>query len=246
MTEFSDYIVYVDESGDHGIDSIDPNYPLFVLAFCIFHKKDYIKTISPALQHFKFQHFGHDMVILHENDIRKDKGSFSFLKTKEKKENFMNELTDIMVSAPFTLIATVIKKESLKAKYAYPENPYHIALGFGLERIYRYLNSIGQDDKVTHVIVENRGLKEDNDLELEFRRVCDGSNYHSKPLPFRIIFADKRTNSCGLQMADLVARPIGLSQLRPDQPNRAFEALKKKFYCDEKRNINGWGLKIFP
>jgi len=26
VTEFSDYIVYVDESGDHGLKTIDPNY----------------------------------------------------------------------------------------------------------------------------------------------------------------------------------------------------------------------------
>jgi hypothetical protein len=33
--KFSEYIVYVDESGDHGLETIDPNYPVFVLAFCI-------------------------------------------------------------------------------------------------------------------------------------------------------------------------------------------------------------------
>jgi hypothetical protein len=30
---FSEWIVYVDESGDHGIASIDPSYPIFVLVF---------------------------------------------------------------------------------------------------------------------------------------------------------------------------------------------------------------------
>ena len=35
-TPFSKYIVYVDESGDHSLQSIDDNYPLFVLAFCNF------------------------------------------------------------------------------------------------------------------------------------------------------------------------------------------------------------------
>ena len=29
---YSDYIVYVDESGDHGLKTIDENYPVFVLA----------------------------------------------------------------------------------------------------------------------------------------------------------------------------------------------------------------------
>ena len=36
---FSNFIVYVDESGDHGMQTVDPNYPLFVLAFCVFYKK---------------------------------------------------------------------------------------------------------------------------------------------------------------------------------------------------------------
>lgn len=36
---FGDFIVYVDESGDHGLARMDPDYPVFVLAFCIFEKR---------------------------------------------------------------------------------------------------------------------------------------------------------------------------------------------------------------
>ena len=36
---FSDYVVYVDESGDHSLERIDPDYPVFVLALCVFHKR---------------------------------------------------------------------------------------------------------------------------------------------------------------------------------------------------------------
>ncbi|WIX32645.1 DUF3800 domain-containing protein [Salinicola sp. JS01] len=36
---FSDFVVYVDESGDHGMLNIDANYPVFVLAFCIRYRK---------------------------------------------------------------------------------------------------------------------------------------------------------------------------------------------------------------
>jgi hypothetical protein len=246
MTDFSDYIIYVDESGDHGLASIDPNYPVFVLAFCIFCKLDYSSKVASAVQHFKFRHFGHDMVILHEHDIRKDKGAFGFLKTRALKEAFLNELTDMVKAAPFTLIATVIKKDVLAARYVKPDNPYHIAMGFGLERAFRFLQSKGQDDRITHVVFENRGKKEDDELELAFRRVCDGANYFSRHLPFDVVFADKKTNSGGLQFADLVARPIGLSILRPGQTNRAFEALESKFYCDGKGRREGWGLKCFP
>ena len=30
---FGDYLVFVDESGDHGLARVDPGYPIFVLAF---------------------------------------------------------------------------------------------------------------------------------------------------------------------------------------------------------------------
>lgn len=43
---------------------------------------------------------------------------------------------------------------------------------------------------------------------------------------------DKRTNSEGLQFADIIARPIGLSVLKPEQPNRAFTILRDKLFQD--------------
>lgn len=34
----SNFIVYVDESGDHGMQTVDPNYPIFVLPSVYFIK----------------------------------------------------------------------------------------------------------------------------------------------------------------------------------------------------------------
>ena len=77
--EFSDYIVYVDESGDHSLKSIDAGYPVFVLSFCVFRKDDYAERVTPAVRKHKFAAFGHDMVVLHEHEIRKKTGAFSRL-----------------------------------------------------------------------------------------------------------------------------------------------------------------------
>lgn len=244
--EFSDYLVFVDESGDHGLDSIDASYPVFVLAFCVIQKADYVERIVPAIQRFKFRHFGHDNVVLHERDIRKDVGPFVFLKTKEKKESFLGELTQIVADAPFTLICSVIQKEVLKRRFAFPDNPYHVALGFGLERVHYFLRSKGVVDAKTHVMVERRGKREDGELELEFRRVCDGANYNNEKLPFEIVFADKKANLPGMQLADLVARPVGMHVLRPGQPNRAFGVVEGKLHRSPDGSYASWGLKCFP
>ena len=80
MGEFSDYIIYADESGDHSLTKIDPVYPVFVLCLCVFRKRDYVRHTVPAVQRLKFKWFGHDTVVLHENDIRKQRGPFVILR----------------------------------------------------------------------------------------------------------------------------------------------------------------------
>lgn len=235
MKDFSDYIVYVDESGDHSLDTINKVYPIFVLTFCIFKKDVYSKSIVTKLKDFKFNHFGYDMVILHESEIRRDRGAFKNLNTKEKKESFLNELTQIIDDEDFTIVSTVIQKENLESKQ---NNPYDIAMQFCLEQTYKFLESKNQHEKLTHIVVEQRGKNEDFELKEAFNKICNNTNNHNVQMPFKIIMANKLTNSAGLQIADLVARPIGMSVLRPIQENKAFKIIKKKF-C----NI---GLKIHP
>jgi hypothetical protein len=249
--KYSNFVVYVDESGDHGMQTLDANYPVFVLSFCVFYKRHYSEKVVPALHKFKFNHFGHDLVVLHEHEIRKEKGDFRFFTNREHKQSFITELTGIIELSNFILISCVIDKAKLRERGETDNNPYHLALGFCLETLYEFLQEKKQDGALTHVVVECRGKKEDNDLELEFRRICDGANRLGITLPFDVIFADKKVDSPGLQLADLVARPVGMSVVRPGQENRAFDVLKRKFYCSGGREHLGegyedWGLKIFP
>lgn len=242
---YSNYVVFVDESGDHSLTSIDEQYPVFVLSFCVFEKKCYSEVLTPAVRNLKFQTFGHEMVVLHENDIRRRKGIFGTL-TQEHREKFVEDLSSLIDSCDFTLIAVVIDKKALKAKYFFPTHPYHLALQFGLERLMHFLRKKGEHESITHVICEARGAAEDEDLELAFRRVCDGDNRSKKTLPFKLVVANKMTNSEGLQLADLTARPVGLSVIRKGQPNRAFDVLKSKFFTGDFGAHVGNGLKIFP
>ncbi|WP_321812504.1 MULTISPECIES: DUF3800 domain-containing protein [unclassified Burkholderia] len=189
--------------------------------------------------------------VLHEHEIRKEKGDFRFFTSRQHKQNFLTDLTSIIEVSNFILISCVIDKAKLRERGETHKNPYHLALGFCLETLYEFLQEKNQDGALTHVVVECRGKKEDNELELEFRRICDGANRLGITLPFDVIFADKKVDSPGLQLADLVARPVGMSVLRPEQDNRAFEILKRKFYCSGGRAQLGvgyqdWGLKIFP
>ena len=248
---FSDYVVYVDESGDHSLASINPDYPVFVLALCVIHKRHYAEKIIPAVEKLKFNYFGHDSVVLHEHDIRKQKGDFAFLSHLPTRLEFVGQLSSIMVASNFILIACVVDKMRMSKSEGASTNPYHIALDICLESLRGFLAEKKQDHLQTHVVVECRGKKEDRELELEFRRICDGNNASNRQLPFEVVFADKKTNLAGLQLADLVARPVGLNYIRPTQDNQAFDILKKKFYCDGGRAYVGSGyenvgLMVYP
>lgn len=235
MAEFSDYIVYVDESGDHSLAKIDPQFPVFSLSFCVVSKADYTASVVPSVQDLKFKYWGHDSVVLHEHEIRKSKGDFTFLLTdKTLREAFYEDLNAVMVNAPITIIASVIDKVKLTARYPNPWNPYEIALHFCLERLLRFLMDRGQAGKRVHVVFECRGAAEDAQLELAFRRIVDGASRWGwvqrdfSVMEFVPKFARKSVNSTGLQLADLTARPIAIKTLRPAQANRAYDVILTK------------------
>lgn len=237
LPEFGDFIVFVDESGSPTLKPLDPHYPIFVLVFCIVNKEVYTNHIQPAFKKLKFEFFGHDMTALHSHDIRKPKGDFKFLLNAELRSKFLARLDDVLERANFELIAHVIDKEQLTKKYANPFDPYHIALRMNLEQLSIYLKDKGQSGKLTHLIAESRGKKEDNSLELEFRRILDPLQNWGMPdrfsfsaTPFDLKFAEKKINSAGLQMADLTGHPIGRNFIKPDQNNHAFEIVRKKIY----------------
>ena len=98
----------------------------------------------------------------------------------------------------------------------------------------------GQSGRVINVIFECRGKNEDRALELEFRRVLsNGTGWGYRQVSFSDLtvaprFEPKAANLAGLQLADLVARPVALHSFRPDQKNRTYEVLQEKLeVCKE-------------
>jgi len=249
LNVFSDYIVYADESGDHSLESIDPNYPIFVLCFCVFKKETYSSSIIQKINELKFKYFGHDNIILHSHEIRKRTHNFLFLNEKSIEKKFLTDVSDIIKKIDFKIISCVINKLELKNKYTTPDNPYHISLKFCIERLYKYLKSIDEKNlnSTTHIVFEARGKKEDDELELEFRRLIDsGTAFMAINANFKIHIADKKTNSTGLQIADLIAHPIGRHCLNKNQDNQAFRVVEDKLLRNENKDYNGLGIRYFP
>jgi hypothetical protein len=245
MPRFGDYIVYVDESGDHSMVNINPQFPRFVLAFCIFPVTDYTQKLVPAVERLKFEFFGHDMVVLHEREIRKNTPPFDILLNAGVRTAFMERLNSLIQDHRFGIVACVIRKEEFKER-AGARNPYDVALEFGLERVFLQLQMRKQVGRKTYVVFESRGSKEDTELELEFRRIMDTTKMRGMPQTLEFKCASKQTNSSGLQVADLVARPIGVHDMRPSQANHAWDIIDGKLVRSKDDKLNGYGLKIYP
>jgi hypothetical protein len=239
--EFSDYIVFVDESGSPTMSPIDPEYPIFVLTFCVFNKASYVDQIQPAIKRLKFDFFGHDMTVLHSIDIRKRRGDFEMLMNGNVRDAFLQRVDDIIANAEVDIISHIIEKEKyVSANRVHPRNdPYHIALRRCILSLGRLLKSRNQETKLTHIIAESRGRSEDQHLLREFEwfksELC-ASKWKSEAwdgideVPLALKFAEKKINSAGLQIADLTSHPIGRNALKPEQPNRAFDIVKAKIF----------------
>lgn len=245
MVQFSDYIVFADESGSPVLEDPDPTFPIFALACVLVEKRTYTDFVVPSLQRLKFDFVGHDQLILHERDVRRQQNGFAFLQVDAAlREAFLERVNQVVVLADVTLAAAVIDKVKHAQKYSDPWSPYDVALHFCMETLLGRLLKLGQRGRLVHVVFECRGKREDRELELAFRRIVSNQanwGYRSPDftlLQWEPLFVDKRSNSSGLQLADLMARPVGLKVLRPGQENRAFDVLKPKL-------LHG-GLKPFP
>jgi hypothetical protein len=221
-----DYVIYVDESGDHGLINISDDYPVFVLALCIFRVSDYIENVVPSIQRFKFKHFKHDMVILHERDIRKSLGPFKLLFKDDIRTKFMQDLTELIALAPFQIISCVVDKREIAKTRTLEQEVYAIAMKTALEATRNELGLLASNQNVP-VIFESRGKAEDQSLIVDFERgrFAEGGKMSDV---FDLVVANKKVNSSGLQLADMVARPVGQSWLRPERQSRPVEIIKQK------------------
>src|SRR5690349_4448414 len=120
MPGYGDTIAKGVRSADPTLPPSNPDFPFSFLPSSIFPKTNYVEHASPGLQQFKLTHFGHDMVVLHEHDMRKSAGAFSILLSETKRTAFMKDLSHLIAGIDFTIIACVIRKERLRQQYSSP------------------------------------------------------------------------------------------------------------------------------
>jgi len=244
------FLVFVDESGDHNMKGWDPNYPILVLASVMISPQE-LERAKEQFDNLKLAYFGTTEVILHEADIRKRRKEFASLGRKGIL-SFMEDISKIISGLDFKVVAAIIDKRKLAEGYGSPIDPYYLATQFILERVHMHRGL-----RMSHIPIpvhfERRGKREDRKLESYVQKILSGGGPMSMwPIPnLEIKFLSKQDNEIGLQIADLIARPIGVDYLNqqnffdPPKRNPPYEIIWTKF---RKQNgqVMGFGLKLFP
>jgi len=224
----SNYLVFVDESGDNQLNKYPKEFPMFVLAFVIISKDEYCDKLLPKFARLKLKYFPDVSTIFHEREIRKAEKRFSFLTNAELRQSFQADLTALMTDIDYKVVAVAINKETSN-KDDLTDDLYILGVKYGLEKIEAFLKS-QNDFNYTTVTFESRfysveGYKQEDDkLYKYFKEMANDK--------FGVEIHIKSAGGLGLQFADLIARPIGVHVLRPEQQNRAWDIIKDKLCKD--------------
>lgn len=243
--------MFLDESGDHSMDVIDPQYPLFVLGGCIMDKSYHEKILTPRLREYKKNLFGTDDFILHTADIKRQKGVFQKLSDAAFRERFYIETNLLMNELEYMVVACVIKKDEHLSMYGRAAlSPYILSLRILVERFVYEIQKRG-DGIPGDIIAESRDDTLNKELQIAWMALRNsGTGYVSASVVKRYVsklyIRDKKKGIAGLQVADMVVSPIGRHIINKKDLKPDWEIIKRKFRKSDKGLYKGYGLVMLP
>ena len=155
------YYLYIDESGDHGLSSVNSDFPVFLLCGVLIEAGEY-EQLRQALNRIKQSLWQNKEVIFHSRDIRKCEKEFCVFFDLEKKKWFYENLNTAIGTHQYTIIASAIRKDYYINRFGrLSDDVYEIALSFMVERTVFYLDEKKKQGIELEIIIEKRGKKED-------------------------------------------------------------------------------------
>ena len=201
-------LIFVDETGDHDLVNIDPQYPLFGLGAILIEENEYLK-MAAEVKINKREFFKDDVTfILHSSELkrprdkRSDRRNSIMLDPKIRSAFYQNFDERIIKSKKFKVTACFIRKQTMADKYVYPADPYHFSFENLLNRIIRYGNGFNA------IHTEKRGPELDTELLSEYERLTKVGihSYSAETLSAKttLKLINKKENMNGLQVIDLI------------------------------------------
>lgn len=240
--------LYLDESGDHNMAAIDPQYPVFVLGGVLVDKQYAENRLEEEVARFKLDVLGRTDISLHTMDIVRQRNGFESLVESGFRERFYQSLNALMQRLQYRIIACAIRKYDLRKRPGrLVQDPYTLSLHVLVERMCIVVSNEGANGII---IAESRGQPMDRELELAWEALCLEGTARLKPQTIRerivdLQIRDKRENLAGLQLADLVVSPIGRHVIgKPDRDD--WRSIEPKLVHGRDGNAEGYGLVVMP
>src|SRR5437764_1196609 len=104
------YYLFIDESGDHGLTTINPEFPVFLLCGILISATAY-EAIREQMNALKLSIWQSKEVIFHSRDIRKQEKEFVRLFDLALKQQFYEGINAIMRAGDYSIIAAAIRKD---------------------------------------------------------------------------------------------------------------------------------------
>ena len=243
-------ILFLDESGDHSLNKIDPQYPVFVLGGCIVDGGYHDRKMTEEVQRYKRDLFGRDDFIIHTADIARRRGVFRALTNRDLRETFYEKTNQLMKRCDYMVVACGIKKDQHLHSYGLAAmDPYMLSLRILVERFVYEIRTRGAGEKGI-IVAESRDEALDNQLRLSWIDLRTSGTKYLSASEIRNHVADlqireKSQNIAGLQVADLIVSPIG-RHIIGKQSNADWEIIKEKFRRGPRGNYMGFGLVVLP
>jgi hypothetical protein len=241
-------LLFLDESGDHNLSVIDPQYPLFVLGGVIVERSYAESVLVEALRQFKMELFGRNDIILHTADIARNRNGFERLKDATFREHFYERINVLMWELEYTVVACAVRKDLHLTRYGVAAlDPYLMSLDILVERL---CFDIGKVADGGLIMAERRGPTLDHQLELAWLNLkIQGTRYvRAIDIERRVeglSLRNKSDNVAGLQLADLVVSPIGRHVLGKS-PKKDWHVVESKLRRNRHGKFEGHGLVVLP
>lgn len=240
--------MFLDESGDHNLLLIDPQYPIFVLGGVIVDEAHAEGELTKRIAEFKRRLFEHDELVLHTADIARNRNGFERLKDPAFRQRFYVELNALMAGLEYQVVACGIHKLDHRDLYGDTAiDPYMMSLNVLVEQ---FCYEIGNRAGGGRIVTERRDPVLDGQLKLAWRELQTTGTYHvdAKSICRRIASLSIRTKAerlAGLELADLVVSPIGRFLLGKST-KEDFRIIEEKFRRHASGEYRGYGLVELP
>lgn len=239
----------LDESGDHNLKQINPNYPIFVLAGVIVESDAAEDEMREGLEALKMEFFGNADFPLHTREMKRHLRAFHWLKYDAEMRNlFESRLNELMDSLNYTAVACVIDKRTyLERSAGSVRDPYLLGLGVLVEQ---FCAVVGQVRAGGRIIAEARRPQLDRRLMEEWKalRIAGTGNLRGATIRRRLTTLAIRPKTDlvpSLEVADFVASPIGrIATAKP--VGKEWDVVRRKLRKGPDGAIEGFGIIRIP